>query len=63
MIVKEDLILDDGRRFVKTYSDAGFKIRKIGTDEVYGEAIDIPDSGYTYEETDEKEEVEEIEVE
>lgn len=33
MIVKEDLILDDGRQFVKTYSDTCFKIRKVGTDE------------------------------
>ena len=26
---------------------------KVGTDEVYGEAVDIPSATYTYEETDE----------
>lgn len=60
MIVRENMTLEDGRTFVKTYSDAGYKIRKVGTDEVYGEAIDVPESGYVYEETDEKEEIEEI---
>lgn len=30
----------------------GFKIRKIGTDEVYDEAIDVDGTPYTYEETD-----------
>lgn len=31
----------------------GFKIRKVGTDELYDEAIDVENSGFTYEETNE----------
>lgn len=38
-----------GRVFVRTYSDT-YKIRKVGTDEVYEEAYDLPDAGWRYEE-------------
>jgi hypothetical protein len=51
MIQTENLTIN-GRGFVKTYSDEGFYIQKVGTDEVYSEAIDVENSGYTYEETD-----------
>lgn len=37
---------------VYTYSDVGKKIQKIGTDEIYDTAIDLPNTGYTYAETD-----------
>ena len=37
---------------VYTYSDVGKKIQKIGTDEIYDTAIDMPNAGYTYAETD-----------
>lgn len=37
---------------VYTYSDAGKKIQKVGTDEIYDTAIDLPNAGYTYAETD-----------
>lgn len=37
---------------VYTYSDVGKKIHKIGTDEIYDTAIDTPNAGYTYAETD-----------
>ena len=37
---------------VYTYSDVGKKIQKIGTDEIYDTAIDLPNAGYTYAETD-----------
>ena len=43
---------DDGVNLYRTHSDSGLMIRKVGTDEVYEEAIDIENSGYTYEETD-----------
>ena len=36
---------------VYTYSDVGKKIQKIGTDEIYDTAIDMPNAGYTYAET------------
>lgn len=35
-----------------TYSDVGKKIQKVGTDEIYDTAIDLPNAGYTYAETD-----------
>lgn len=42
-----------GERFFKrTYSDAGFCIRKKGTNEFYAEAYDLPESTFEYEETD-----------
>ena len=43
----------DGVSLYRTYSDAHYRIRKVGTDEVYAEAIDVEDSPYTYEETEE----------
>lgn len=42
----------DGVNLYKTYSDANKYIRKVGTNEEYSEAIDVENSGYTYEETD-----------
>ena len=42
----------DGVNLYRTYSDKGLQIRKVGTDEVYDEAIDVEDAPYTYEETD-----------
>lgn len=37
---------------VRTYSDVGKKIQKVGTDEIYDTAVDLPNAGYTYAETD-----------
>lgn len=42
----------DGVNLYRTYSDANRMMRKDGTDEVYSEAIDVEDSGYSYTETD-----------
>lgn len=42
----------DGVKLYKTYSDQNLMIRKVGTDEVYSEAIDIETAPFTYEETD-----------
>jgi hypothetical protein len=62
MIVKEIYrIREDGKPLIKTYSDLKKIIRKIGTDELYSEAIDVLD--YEYEETDQLiEEPEDFEV-
>lgn len=38
--------------FTITFSDAGFRIRKVGTDEVYDDAVDVLE--FEYEETDQK---------
>ena len=50
MIVQE--IIEDYTTLVKTYSNAGFMIRKKGTDEIYSEAIDPQKFNREYEETD-----------
>lgn len=42
----------DGVKLYRTYSDANKYIRKVGTDEIYSEAIDIEGKDYMYEETD-----------
>ena len=48
MIIQEHIEND----LVKTYSDNGMMIRKIGTDEIYSEAIDPKKFNREYEETD-----------
>lgn len=50
MIVQE--IFEGNTTLVKTYSDKGVMIRKIGTDEIYSEAIDPKKFNREYEETD-----------
>ena len=47
---------------VYTYSDVGKKIQKIGTDEIYDTAIDLPNAGYTYAETDADSEISDSEA-
>lgn len=42
----------DGARLIRTYSDKNLYIQKVGTQEVYSEAIDLESKEYTYEETD-----------
>lgn len=54
----------DGINLYRTYSDEGFKIHKLNTNEYYDEAIDVENAPYEYEETYEKinqEEMSEIE--
>ena len=50
MIIQE--IIEGNITLVKTYSNAGFMIRKKGTDELYSEAIDPQKFNREYEETD-----------
>ena len=50
MIVQE--IIEGNTTLVKTYSNAGFMIRKKGTEELYSEAIDPKKFNREYEETD-----------
>lgn len=47
---------------IRTYSDSGKKIQKVGTDEIYDEAIDLATSGYIYVETDESDEISDAEA-
>lgn len=50
----------DGVSLYLSKSDKGLKIRKVGTDEVYDEAIDIAYAPFVYEETAEKIEEDEV---
>lgn len=54
------LKIDNDGELIHTYSDAGFKIRR-NDGEIFEEAYDLKNSGWSYEETDEK--VEAVEVE
>lgn len=38
---------------IRTYSDESKIIKKVGTEELYSEAVDLSTSNYTYIETDE----------
>lgn len=51
MITTENVTIGNSQ-FKKTVSDT-YLIRKVGTDEVYSEAYDLPEKDYEYEETDE----------
>lgn len=44
---------EDGVKLYRTYSDIGYIIQKVGTEEVYSEAIDIESASYEYEEISE----------
>lgn len=48
----------DGVNLYRSFSTDGLKIHKVGTDEVYDEAIDVESADYRYEETDIKTESE-----
>ena len=57
MIFKEFFDIIEETRLVRSYSSLGYKIRKIGTDEIYDEAIDLEDADYEYEEIKEEENI------
>lgn len=53
MIIKEFYkVREDGVALYRTYSDDNRYIRKVGTNEIYSEAIDVYNAPYVYEETD-----------
>jgi hypothetical protein len=43
---------EDGVNLYKTYSDNNKYIKKVGTDEIYSEAIDVEFANFKYVETD-----------
>ena len=52
MVIKEFYrTREDGVNLYRTYSDEGMMIQKVGTDEVYDEAIDVEGATFTYTET------------
>lgn len=42
----------DGVNLYISYSDKGLQLRKVGTDEIYDDAVDVEGAPYTYEETE-----------
>lgn len=44
---------EDEVKLYRTYSDKNYKIKKVGTEEIYDEAIDVETSTFKYEETTE----------
>jgi hypothetical protein len=54
MIVREFFkVREDGVNLYRTFSDKNLYIKQLETGNIYEEAIDIEDSTFTYEETDE----------
>lgn len=43
----------DGVNLYRTYSDANFYIRKVNTEQIFTDAIDVESANYEYVETDE----------
>ena len=59
MIIKEEYrTREDGVRLYRTYSDIGNYIRQVETNVIYAEAIDVEGALFTYEETEDKIEIE-----
>ena len=64
MVVKEFYrTREDGVNLYRSYSDEGYYIQKVGTDEIYSEAIDVETAPYVYVETEEKIKTEEEPIE
>lgn len=55
MAIKKEFykVREDGVLLYRTYSDENRAICKVGTDEVYDEAIDVEGAPYIYIETEE----------
>ena len=51
MIITETITIN-GKEFTRNYSDVGYMIQKVGTEEIYSEAVDPINSGRAYVETD-----------
>lgn len=62
-MIKTETVTINETEFKRTFSDEGYYIKKVGTNEVYSEAVDLPSSAFTYEETTEKIEKTEVEGE
>lgn len=62
MIIKEEYrTREDGVRLYRTYSDIGNYIRQVETNVIYAEAVDVEGALFTYEETEDKIEIEQVE--
>ena len=55
--MKVEEVIINGRAFVKTTPEEGYELHKVGTGEIYEEAIDLPNSKFEYTEVKKPEEV------
>ena len=55
-MIKTENVTINGLNLIHTFSDADYKIHKVGTEEIYDEAVDVIGNPYIYEETTEKRE-------
>lgn len=51
MIIHDENFEVNGGIFCRTYSDKNMMIRKVGTEEIYSEAVDVKPCRFEYEET------------
>lgn len=59
MIIREYYTTtEEGIKLYRTYSDSNLYIQKVGTSEIYMEAIDVENSSFEYIELDKKFETE-----
>lgn len=56
-MIKTEKVTINGLNLIRTFSDADYKIHKVGTAEIYDEALDVIGHPYTYEETTEKRDI------
>ena len=52
-MIKVENVTINNREFKRAFSDTGHMIRKVGTQEVYVEAVDVLTATWQFEETDE----------
>ena len=54
MAIKRDFLKqrEDGVKLFRYYSDRGVCLHKVGTAEIYEEAVDVETAPYIYEETE-----------
>lgn len=50
-MIRTEMITINGKQKRRTYSDEGFRINKVGTDDFYDNAIDLPETDFVYVET------------
>ena len=56
-MIKTENVTINSQNLIHTFSDTDYKIHKVGTAEVYDEAIDVVGHSFTYEETTEKRDI------
>lgn len=57
-MIKSDIVEIKGTKYRRTISDQDYIIQKVGTNELYSEAIDLLTNNFSYKETKNKIEME-----